>query len=113
MFCPKCRAEHREGFSVCSDCNVDLVHELPPEPEPECAEHIGYEEVLATYNPTDIAIMKSLLDAQGITYFFHGEHPAHVKPPANPARLMVKKDEAALARDLLERVEIVTDGCSS
>ena len=113
MFCPKCRAEYREGFSVCSDCNVDLVHELPPEPEPECAEHIGYEEVLATYNPTDIAIMKSLLDAQGITYFFHGEHLTHVKPLADPARLMVKKDEAALARDLLERVEIVTDGCRS
>jgi len=32
-FCPKCRAEYREGFSRCSDCEVDLVDELPPEEE--------------------------------------------------------------------------------
>jgi len=32
-FCPKCRAEYREGFSRCSDCDVDLVDELPREEE--------------------------------------------------------------------------------
>jgi hypothetical protein len=29
MFCPKCRAEYRPGFTRCSDCDVDLVHEFP------------------------------------------------------------------------------------
>jgi hypothetical protein len=29
MFCPECRAEYRPGFTRCSDCDVDLVHELP------------------------------------------------------------------------------------
>jgi len=29
MFCPKCKAEYRPGFSHCSDCDVDLVKELP------------------------------------------------------------------------------------
>lgn len=29
MFCPECRAEYRPGFTRCSDCGVDLVHELP------------------------------------------------------------------------------------
>jgi hypothetical protein len=28
MFCPKCRAEYRSGFTRCSDCEVDLVNEL-------------------------------------------------------------------------------------
>jgi hypothetical protein len=28
MFCPECRAEYRPGFTHCSDCEVDLVHEL-------------------------------------------------------------------------------------
>jgi hypothetical protein len=28
MFCPECRAEYRPGFTRCSDCDVDLVHEL-------------------------------------------------------------------------------------
>lgn len=28
MFCPKCRAEYRPGFSRCSDCDLNLVEEL-------------------------------------------------------------------------------------
>jgi hypothetical protein len=31
MFCPECKAEYRPGFTQCSDCDVDLVHTLPPE----------------------------------------------------------------------------------
>ncbi len=30
MFCPQCRAEYRPGFTHCTDCDVDLVYELPP-----------------------------------------------------------------------------------
>jgi hypothetical protein len=29
MFCPECRAEYRDGFTRCSDCDVDLVERLP------------------------------------------------------------------------------------
>jgi len=29
MFCPNCKAEYREGFTRCADCDVGLVHELP------------------------------------------------------------------------------------
>ena len=29
MFCPVCGYEYREGFTICSDCQVDLVLELP------------------------------------------------------------------------------------
>src|SRR5580658_1248038 len=29
MFCPVCKAEYREGFRRCADCDVDLVWELP------------------------------------------------------------------------------------
>lgn len=34
MYCPKCKAEYRPGFTRCSDCFVDLVDELAAE-EPE------------------------------------------------------------------------------
>ena len=30
MFCPKCRAEYRDGFTRCSDCAVALVADPPP-----------------------------------------------------------------------------------
>ena len=29
MFCPRCKAEYRKGFTRCADCEVDLVYELP------------------------------------------------------------------------------------
>lgn len=34
MFCPKCKAEYRQGFHRCSDCDVELVSELPAD-EPQ------------------------------------------------------------------------------
>ena len=32
MFCPVCKAEYREGFYRCSDCDVPLVSSLPQAP---------------------------------------------------------------------------------
>ena len=29
MFCPQCKAEYRQGFTRCADCDVDLVCEPP------------------------------------------------------------------------------------
>jgi hypothetical protein len=29
MICPQCKAEYRQGFTVCADCEVPLVAELP------------------------------------------------------------------------------------
>jgi len=31
MFCPQCKAEYRQGFTRCADCDLDLVWELPQE----------------------------------------------------------------------------------
>ena len=30
MYCPQCKAEYRQGFTRCADCEVELVHEPPP-----------------------------------------------------------------------------------
>lgn len=29
MICPQCRAEYRQGFTRCADCDIDLVYEPP------------------------------------------------------------------------------------
>lgn len=34
MFCPLCKAEYREGFTRCNDCDVDLVASLTTGAEP-------------------------------------------------------------------------------
>lgn len=109
MFCPKCKAEYREGFFVCADCSVDLVETLPPEPENEPdtePEFVDFKEVLATYNPADVAFIKSLLEGEGITHFFKGEHFMYVRPLADPVRLMVRADQVSEAVELLKEVNL-------
>lgn len=102
-FCPECKAEYREGFTVCSDCRVDLVAELPPEPE---TEYIEYVEFLRTMNPFDIALIKSLLEDQDIAFFFQGEQFAHLVSMGNPIRLMVEKDKVDEVKELLKDLTI-------
>ena len=100
MFCPECRAEYREGFNKCSDCNVDLVEQLPPEQEEVFPEYV---KVLKIGNPSDIAMVKSILDSENITYYLQGEHINYIIPPVLPAILMVRKDQ------VMKTVEILTD----
>jgi hypothetical protein len=111
MFCPKCRAEYREGFNTCSDCNVDLVEDLPPLEE-EQPEFVHYVEILATYNPADIVFLKSLLESEGIQYFFKGEHFMYMRPLADPVRLMVRQDQVDDAIGLVKDVKLSVAGLS-
>lgn len=106
MFCPKCRAEYREGFYVCSDCNTDLVDKLPTLPAEEKPEFIEYVEVMGTYNPADAALIKSILDSENITYYFNADHFMQVSPLAEPVRLMLKKDEVGKAKEVLQGLNL-------
>lgn len=107
MFCPKCRAEYRDGFNICSDCNVELIDELPPLPEPE---FVDFDEILGTYNPADVVFLKSLLESEGIQYFFKGEHFMYMRPLADPVRLMVRKDQVEDAIELVKDVKLSVAG---
>jgi len=49
-------------------------------------EFIEYELILETHNAGDRAFLKSLLDAEGITYFIQGEHVAQFLYNAVPMR---------------------------
>ena len=40
MICPKCKAEYREGFTVCADCDIPLV---APPPNPPSARSSDYK----------------------------------------------------------------------
>ena len=110
MFCPKCGTEYREGFFVCSDCDADLVDQLPEAPGGEELEFVDYVEVMGTYNPADIALIKSILDSENITYYFNAEHFMCVGPLAEPARLRVRKDEAEKAKELLQGLNLSVIG---
>ncbi len=103
MYCPTCRTEYREGFTRCHDCNIPLVNALPLEPVPEFTD---FTEVLATYNPGDIAFIRSVLEGEEIDYFFKGGHLIQIAPLAEPARLMVRKDQAERVRELFSDVHL-------
>lgn len=69
-------------------------------------EFIDYELILETQNAGDQALLKSILDAEGITYFIQGEYVAPYIYHAVPMRLMVKKDQAEKAREILKDMEL-------
>jgi hypothetical protein len=103
MFCPQCKAEYQTQYTHCATCDVDLVDALPEDPVPT---YVDYEEILGTHNPADIALIKSLLDAEGLTFYIHGEHFIYMRPMADPARLMVRRDQAETAREVLSGFDL-------
>jgi hypothetical protein len=105
MYCPKCGSEYRPEFTRCAECEVELVAD-PPQLHAVESEYIEYGEVLLTSNPGDVAIIKSLLDGEGITYFVQGETVAPYLYHAIPMRLLVKKDEIETALEILKDVEL-------
>ena len=66
---------------------------------------MDFELILEVRNAGDQAFIKSLLDAEGIVYFMQGEHVAPYLYHALPMRLLVRKDQAAMVRELLKDFE--------
>ena len=100
--CPQCRAEYREGFSVCADCGVELVSALPPEPEPIPVER---EIAFVSTNPALLAIAKSVLESAGIDFVVLSEF-TQSEISVLPARIAVDADRAEEAKELLSELEL-------
>jgi hypothetical protein len=102
MYCPRCRAEYREGFDRCADCGVALVPELPEEPSPESRD-VELETVLETTNPALLAMASSLLEAEGIEFLSVGDTTQFES--VLPVRIEVDSRRAEQARALLAELE--------
>jgi hypothetical protein len=72
----------------------------------EEAQYIEFEEILSTNSPSDVALIKSLLDAENITYFLQGEHVAPYVYYAVPIRLMIRKDQVKRVLDILKDINL-------
>lgn len=75
MICPQCKAEYRQGFTHCADCDVDLVWELPKAAlELRTAETIGdpNEDPFCSFwkgeDPRVHAELCTVLDEAGIPH---------------------------------------------
>ena len=102
MFCPVCRAEYREGFSECTDCDVGLVEELGPVPKMP-----GFVKMATIFREGNIAVIKASFDKTEIAYYFDGEQSHRLAPVPLAARLMVREDYKDEAESILRDLELL------
>jgi hypothetical protein len=62
---------------------------------------VDYRLLIETSNPIDIALLKSLLDAEDILYFVQGEAFDAIRLLAEPVRFMVAEDRLEEAERLI------------
>jgi Putative prokaryotic signal transducing protein len=107
MFCPECRIEYREGFTHCSDCDVDLVWQLPKLGEPD----VKLVKVLETGDPALIGVIESLLDGAEIDFLTKGAGLQELigggrigtgfNTVVGPVEFWVREDQESAACELL------------
>ena len=102
MYCPKCRAEYREGFLECTDCDVDLVEKLERIPRMP-----RFVKMATIFREGNIAVIKASLDKTEIEYYFEGEQSHRLAPVPLAARLMVREDFRREAESILKDLELL------
>lgn len=60
-----------------------------------------FVEVLSVFDPMKILIIKSLLEDEGIEYYLKGEHSYLMEPMLEPVRLMVRKEQLEVVKEIL------------
>ena len=112
MFCPQCKAEYRPGFIRCSDCDIELVDHLPEEQHNDLENPTNYKNtgahdfiVVATaYDSIEEGQICSFLQAHGIPARSAREGLRR-RVATEPADILVPRDLAETALDLLKRVD--------
>lgn len=106
MICPECKSEYREGFTHCSDCDVDLVDQLPVQPE---ADHAAGSDdlviVFVSVNGNEAAQVESLLEGSGVEVTLLDEHMSRMDSPVSliigGVKVAVSRQQETLAREVL------------
>ena len=106
MFCPKCGKECKKDIYVCSECGLSLLPELRSDLTTKPSKLVEFEEILFTPSPGDMALIKSILDSEGIEYHLRGEFFSSAHRFVQPARLMVRTDQAEEVEEILESLNI-------
>lgn len=63
-------------------------------------------KLISTSNLADIALIKSLLDSEDITYFAHGENFHLVQPLIEPVQFLVSPEDLERATILIEGLRL-------
>jgi hypothetical protein len=110
VYCPVCRAEFRDGFQRCSDCDAALVPALEPESPVDPSSDPGPEDrvtVDSFDNPATAAILASRLDAEGIDASLSDAETISMDPLWTPAiggvKVQVRSSDFERAREIARR----------
>ena len=98
MYCPICKAEYREGFTVCADCGVALVPTLPKNPELDPVLFFETEGEYAWELP-------ALLHRAGVDCYLYGGDGCFIRiepEQAVPGKLYVDRRALPTARRCLD-----------
>ncbi len=110
LYCPKCKSEYEAGSTVCADCRVDLVSNLP--------EFDHSPPVLALHATTfaEARVAKATLEAEGIPAFVASDdgvlemlEPGYVSDETVDLDVMVPADRADEARAVLSMPPLSED----
>ncbi len=106
MICPECGSEYREGFTRCSDCDVDLVE---PQVEPVDPD-VELVSVYQSGNPALLPIVESLLRDAQIEFMTTGRSVQALQGAVGssfvvPVEFWVRSEYADQALELLAEVD--------
>ena len=108
MFCPKCGSGYRQGFTRCSECDVDLVA-TPPELPPEPDHNTEYVPVTTVQGQFQLNQIRSFLESNGIPSEVQGESTRNIYgftvDGLAAAEILVPKEQAATAIELLREAD--------
>jgi len=71
---------------------------------------MAYSKVYSSYNPGDIAFIKSILEESEIDYYVSGEWAGGVYPVAIGMDIMVVEDQVEQAKEIIEDFKKKTKG---
>lgn len=63
---------------------------------------MGYIKIYSTFNPGELPLVKSVLEADGIDYFVTNEWSGGIYPHATGMDVMVEEAQAERAKELIE-----------
>jgi len=67
---------------------------------------MSMKELVSTSNIGDVALIKSLLDAEGIPYIAQGENFHAVRPLIEPVRFLIPEEDVDRARPLIDGLRL-------
>lgn len=105
MICPRCETEYREGFTVCADCGVELLAELPAR-SPKPAPGGDFAKLFTVMDWSQYDILRAHLEAAGIRYLPPITLAERLEPPFV---LVVEADRLPEAEALLDDLELAPE----